>query len=204
MIDFSTIYLYYMYHIDICNADIFFLGGPMIKYMILGFLMSKDLTGYDIKQIMTHSTSNFMNASFGSIYPTLEKLEKIKCIESTKTIENGKYKKVYTITIEGRKTFLEWLETPINFMKSYEDILIKVFFFEHLSKSKALKLIDLLILEVNQKIKNLESLKNKVDTTIDFYQLSTLTFGIDHLLFVLKWCKQLKDAIKFNEGEIES
>lgn len=45
----------------------------MLIYVILGFLCEKDMTGYEIKQKMTISTSNFIDASFGSIYPMLKK-----------------------------------------------------------------------------------------------------------------------------------
>lgn len=48
----------------------------MLIYVILGFLCEKDMTGYEIKQKMTLSTSNFIDASFGSIYPMLKKMEK--------------------------------------------------------------------------------------------------------------------------------
>lgn len=48
----------------------------MLIYVILGFLCEKDMTGYEIKQKMTISTSNFIDASFGSIYPMLKKMEK--------------------------------------------------------------------------------------------------------------------------------
>ena len=55
------IYLYDTYRLNICFA--FERMKTMIKFVILGFLMDKELTGYDIKQIMIQSTSNFMNAS---------------------------------------------------------------------------------------------------------------------------------------------
>ncbi|WP_236880832.1 PadR family transcriptional regulator [Clostridioides difficile] len=47
----------------------------MLEYIILGFLMEKELSGYDLKQIMSESTSYFFDASFGSIYPALKRLE---------------------------------------------------------------------------------------------------------------------------------
>ncbi len=32
----------------------------MLEYIILGFLMEKELSGYDLKQIMSESTSYFL------------------------------------------------------------------------------------------------------------------------------------------------
>ncbi|WIV12432.1 helix-turn-helix transcriptional regulator [Proteiniborus sp. MB09-C3] len=163
----------------------------MIKFVILGLLTYGQLTGYDIKQIMTRTTSNFMNASFGSIYPALSKLEKQGLISSTKAIENGKYKKIYTINEIGEKVFIQWLEEPIDFMRSYEDILAKVFFYEKLSKEKASKLIEQLIEDINNKISGLEKLEIEVKPVAEYFEISTLHFGIDHLKFMANWYERL-------------
>ena len=77
----------------------------MIEFIILGFLMTNNMTGYDIKQKMSISTSNFIDASFGSIYPTLKRLEQKKLICFEEIVENGKLKKVYCVTEQGKKEF---------------------------------------------------------------------------------------------------
>lgn len=169
----------------------------MIKFVILGFLTYRNLTGYDIKQIMTCTTSNFMNASFGSIYPALNKLEKEGFISSTKVIENGKYKKIYGINEIGEKVFIQWLEEPIDFMRSYEDILAKMFFYEKLSKEKASKLIEQLIEDINKKINELEKLETEIKPIAGYFEISTLYFGIDHLKFMTNWYEKfLNDLSK--------
>ncbi|WP_051569201.1 PadR family transcriptional regulator [Alkaliphilus transvaalensis] len=174
----------------------------MIKFVILGFLMHKDLTGYDIKQIMLQSTSNFMNSSFGSIYPALDKLEKNGYVNSTKLIEKGKYKKVYSINDGGRVVFMKWLEEPIDFMKSYEEILAKVFFYGHLPREKATELITQLIIDINKKIKELEELEVKLKSVAGIFEASTLIFGLDHLKFMQAWYEKfLIDLNKDTGGD---
>ena len=44
--------------------------------VILGILMKRSLSGYDIKHMFETIFSYFYNASFGTIYPTLSKMEK--------------------------------------------------------------------------------------------------------------------------------
>ncbi len=46
----------------------------MLQFVILGFLMNCDMNGYAIKKKMSLSTVNFVDASFGSIYPALKRL----------------------------------------------------------------------------------------------------------------------------------
>lgn len=172
----------------------------MIKYVILGFLTYKELTGYDIKQIMLQSTSNFMNASFGSIYPALDKLERDGFINSSKAVENGKYKKVYSINESGRKAFDKWLEEPIDFMKSYEDILAKIFFYGRLPKEKASELIEQLIESINGKIEGLKKLQREIECMAGYFELSTLHFGLDHLKFMADWYGKLLEDLNKGEG----
>lgn len=159
----------------------------MIRYVILGFFMYSKLTGYDIKQIMLQSTSNFMNASFGSIYPALDKLEKEGLISSTKAVENGKYKKVYEINEVGKAEFIKWLYEPVDFMKSYEDILAKIFFYGHLPREKASELIKKLIEDINTKRAGLEKLETEIRGMAGKFEISTLYFGIDHTKFMIDW-----------------
>ncbi len=168
----------------------------MVKYVILGFLMYGELTGYDIKQIMRQSTSNFMNASFGSIYPALDKLEKEGLINSTKAIENGKYKKIYAINSSGEEAFIKWLEEPVDFMRSYEDILSKIFFYERLPKEKAPKLIEQLLKDINCKIEDLERLELEIKDKAGYFEISTLYFGIDHLKFMANWYGKFLEDLK--------
>lgn len=166
----------------------------MIKFIILGFLTYKNLTGYDIKQIMIQSTSNFANASFGSIYPALNKLERDGLINSTKVIEDGKYKKVYCINEAGNDTFIKWLEEPIDFMRSYEEILAKIFFYEKLPKKKVSQLVEQLIEDINKKLEELENLEVEIRDEAGYFEISTLYFGIDHLRFMASWYEKfLKD-----------
>jgi DNA-binding PadR family transcriptional regulator len=41
----------------------------MLEYIILGYLLIGEMSGYDLKRWMSYCTSNFFDASFGSIYP---------------------------------------------------------------------------------------------------------------------------------------
>ena len=72
----------------------------MLEYIILGFLMRRKATGYDLKQYMAESTSYFFDASYGSIYPALKRLEEKKFLCSEEQVTGGKFKKLYSVTGE--------------------------------------------------------------------------------------------------------
>lgn len=78
-----------------------------IEYVLLGLLSHESLTGYEIKKRFELRLKFFWNASYGSIYPTLAKLEKDGCVIKKEMTENGRQKIVYTITNDGREVLRE-------------------------------------------------------------------------------------------------
>ena len=163
----------------------------MIEYILLGFLMERDMTGYDMKQHMSMSTSYFVDASFGSIYPSLKRLEAKGFVVLKETIENGKLKKIYSINEQGKAEFLKWLSSPI--LVSGTDIssaLAKVFFFRYLPHEQASLLIEQCIQDIECYKKSLLELKSKVKHKADPFGLCTLDFGLDCYDFAIHWCEE--------------
>ena len=83
-----------------------------IRTLCLGILSRGDATGYEIKKMAEEGLfSHFIEASFGSIYPALKKLEEEGLIRMKLEIqENAPNRKVYTITEAGKQTFLNSLK----------------------------------------------------------------------------------------------
>jgi len=152
--------------------------------------MKKEMSGYAIKQEMEKSTSNFSSSSYGSIYPILSKLEKNGFLDCHEVYQGNKLKKNYQITNEGRDFFLKWLKEPIDFMKSYESILVKVFFFRYLTRVEVLQIIRQLIDDLSIKIEELEQQKEFVMEKADYFEQSTLNYGIDNLIFTKEWYEE--------------
>jgi PadR family transcriptional regulator AphA len=86
-----------------------------IRTLCLAILNFGKATGYEIKKMSSDSHyAYFVDASFGSIYPALSKLEVEGCLTSHEEREPGKpAKKVYSITDIGRSELVTHMsETP--------------------------------------------------------------------------------------------
>ena len=85
-----------------------------VRTVCLAILNFRDASGYEIKKLVTESHySHFVDASFGSIYPALGKLEGERLVTQREEREPGKPpRKVYSITERGRDTLLEQLAEP--------------------------------------------------------------------------------------------
>lgn len=86
-----------------------------VRTLCLAILNARESTGYEIRKLSTEGHfSHFVDASFGSIYPALSKLEEEGLVTSREEIQSGKPpRKVYSITDAGRYTFLGALSEPV-------------------------------------------------------------------------------------------
>lgn len=82
-----------------------------IRNVCLAILFDGDASGYEIRKKSTEGEfSYFVEASFGSIYPALARLEEEGLVTATVEQQDGRpAKKVYSITQTGRNAFLESL-----------------------------------------------------------------------------------------------
>ena len=82
-----------------------------VRTICLAILYEGEATGYEIRKLSVEGDfSYFIDASFGSIYPALAKLEADNLVSSHVEQQEGKpAKKVYAITDAGRRAFLSSL-----------------------------------------------------------------------------------------------
>lgn len=85
-----------------------------VRSLCLAILSFGDATGYEIRKESTEGRfSYFDDASFGSIYPALARLESEGLVTVREEPQAGKpARKVYSITDEGREEFVRTLCEP--------------------------------------------------------------------------------------------
>lgn len=86
-----------------------------VRTLCLSVLYEGEATGYDIRRMANDGEfSYFIEASFGSIYPALARLEDDGLVTSRTVPQDGKpARKVYSITQAGREAFAEELSAPL-------------------------------------------------------------------------------------------
>lgn len=167
----------------------------MLQYTILGFLLSREMTGYEIKQMMLQSTAHFIDASFGSIYPTLKRLTQMESITFTELVKEGRYQKSYQITEKGKVEFLNWLRQPAHFSPYHYEYLAKLFFYQYLSEEERTEQIEGLIAEMETELEALHQIEQECAGEIDRFEYATLEFGIRNYETMIAWYQSLKEGI---------
>jgi DNA-binding PadR family transcriptional regulator len=162
-----------------------------VDYVILGCLSIQPMSGYDIKRLIGISTSLFYNASYGSIYPTLRKMEEAGLVNSEESVENGRFKKTYSLTAEGKHEFMEWLEEPPRPIVIKNDMLLRLFFYRHLPREKIVSITASHIEQLRAFKLELEEIEAQEGAIADKFQQYTLCWGKDFYDFQIGWYEKL-------------
>ena len=174
-----------------------------IDYVLLGILCHEDLTGYDIKKRLDTRLHFFWNASYGSIYPTLSRLEQLDMITSKRQDENGRERIVYSITNKGESYLRQWLRKPVIKDELRYETLLKLFFGNEIEEQVSLSHIREFQKKIREELLVLEScvasLEQFPDDKTHVYYLLTGRFGVETYKVYLKWCEE---AIKVLERGI--
>lgn len=86
-----------------------------VRTLCLSILYEGEATGYEIRRLCVEGEcAYFVDASFGSIYPALARLETEGLVTSRTEQQDGKpAKKIYSITDAGRDAFVVELGEPL-------------------------------------------------------------------------------------------
>ena len=172
-----------------------------IIHIILGIINIQSMTGYEIKQVFDKSLTFFSGASYGSIYPTLKKLEKAGLVSVTVEVQDGKpNRKIYAITEKGRNTYLDSLLMPIKPTRLKNDLLTRLFFFCDVPKEKRLELIDEQIRMLEDKFSFLRELETLVKESADAFQLLCYEYGIELIRVNMDGMRSMKQKIQDMPG----
>ena len=176
-----------------------------MEHVILGLLILRSQTIYELNKHFETSISLFYSASYGSLRTTTNKLLKKELIYFEERKENGRNKKIYTILNEGKKEFFKWMYSEISQSKLEVEALTKLFFLGLVENNENKKTILKNIIEtIDVEKDNLEILKGSIKETkipdgyedVAYYQMKTLNYGIQS-------CNFSKDMFKDILKELE-
>lgn len=110
-----------------------------LRYIILGLLGARPMSGYDIKQAFDRALASYWNAGNSQIYTTLKSLNQAGLLEAEVIVQTTRpNRKVYRLTEAGQAELDRWLqeEVPERFTK--DEFLTKLFFCGETSDEVAL------------------------------------------------------------------
>lgn len=177
-----------------------------MENIILGLLLLQSRTIYELRKRINEGLNLMYSCSTGSIQAAIGKLLRQSYICVSEVHENGKQKKLYSITDAGKVQFNGWVNSAIenNTIKNPE--LAKIYFMGFSEKESRIKLIENYLNELRKTYSELETICKEGeklfselgDNDIAFYQLQTAKYGRDFMKFNIDWYTRLLKTIRSN------
>src|SRR5512144_192422 len=116
----------------------------MLELAILGLLKERPMHGYQLSRQLADELGGLWRVSFGSLYPTLRRLERDGAVEAEAPTGGGRRKTVYRITADGEQLFFRLLEETPNDGQAAEDarFRVRLAFFRYLPPETRIRLLD--------------------------------------------------------------
>ena len=143
----------------------------------------------------------------GSIQAAVKKLFHCGYIQYEEAVENGKYKKIYSITDRGKQNFIEWLSTPMEIQSSKNPELAKLYFMGFSTKEKREAVLQEYVSKLKEQYDILNAICKEAENVkitdenkdILHYQLTAARYGKDFMKFNIEWYQKLLDEIGGNK-----
>lgn len=156
--------------------------------VILGLLMDRKLSGYEIKTMFQRWLSYFFDASYGTIYPTLAKMEKEGLLIKESVRQDKKPdKNVYAITPLGKERFMAYLASGLQDNVVRSDLMTRLFFGKHAEPALVIRWLEESRDGLALKLRQLEADYAMVrGTTKTEAQLICIELGLDNVRGTLR------------------
>ena len=174
---------------------------------LLGLLSMGPMSGYDIRQTVSHSIGYFWSESYGQIYPGLKRLADERLVaKKTERRKGSPDRHVYSLTQSGREQLRKWLELPAARETPRNEMLLKVFFGANAPIKVSREHVRAYLELQDAELKTFAGLRKKLrkeaasDPQLAFWMM-TLEMGRYHCEAMVEWCHETLRELDRLESE---
>jgi DNA-binding PadR family transcriptional regulator len=151
----------------------------MLELAILGLLKERSMHGYQLSKRLTDALGGFWRVSYGSLYPTLKRLERQGAVEQVfDEVAVGRRKNVYRITETGEALFLELLEeTGHDTTTEDTRFRVRLAFFKYLAPDARIRLLERRRSHLEDRLSTIKASLATTRERVDTYTLSLMQHG---------------------------
>lgn len=173
-----------------------------MEFIVLGLLMFKDLTIYEINRTFKDNLSIIYSASYGSIQNAILKLMKRNEIGYSEVVEGGRRKKIYRIHPSGVEVFYHWMKDDVKTNKFEVQMLSKIYFLGFVeSKQDKLLIVKNLLNQAELQLEELKAMDQDAfglvkGSSTGTYPFKTLDYALMSRRHGYEWLQELYREIE--------
>jgi DNA-binding PadR family transcriptional regulator len=174
----------------------------MIEMAILGLLKDRTMHGYELKKELTAQLGQFWQVSYGSLYPTIRRLERNGAVERVyATTDVNRRKNIYRITAVGEKVFESRLCEHTTVMDDTR-FGVKLAFFRYISIAERVELLERRRAYLTEMVADLKDKLKSYKERIDEYTYRLMEHRVDTTRADIEWIDRLiaEEKLNLNPG----
>jgi DNA-binding PadR family transcriptional regulator len=173
----------------------------MLELAILGLLKERSMHGYQLSKRLTDALGGFWRVSYGSLYPTLKRLEREGAVEQVFDEQTvGRRKNVYRITAKGEALFQQLLEEAGAESASEDNrFRVRLAFFKYLAPDTRIRLLERRRAYLEERLSTIKASLATTRERFDTYTLSLMQHGREATEQDIAWLNGLIAAERRNE-----
>lgn len=160
--------------------------------------------GYELRKQLSQKLGLFWTVSFGSLYPTLKKLERRGVVEKVAPgdEERSRRKQEYRITAAGEDDFLALLGQSDDGACEEEKFPLRLAFFQYLSPETRLRLLERRRVYLEDRLAQGErALQRALRLRADTYTVALMRHGVNGLHSDIAWLDDLIATERLRLGD---
>jgi DNA-binding PadR family transcriptional regulator len=165
----------------------------MLELAILGLLKERAMHGYELRKQLAQRLGFFWSVSFGSIYPTLKRLERRGLIEKFSYEDSAsRRKQTFRITEAGEREFMELIAEGATSAWEEEKFPLRLAFFRYLKPESRIRLMERRKAALEDKLaEGRRSIRNPRGGWFDEYTMKLIRHGLEVAEQELRWLDEL-------------
>lgn len=166
-----------------------------MAHVILGLLLLRPMSLYDLIRAFEEGVSLFYSASSGSLKRALDGLLAQGKVEVQSVDTGGRGRKVYRVTDEGQAAFRSWMLAGAPGASTETAVLARLFFLGLVAEGERAAVLRRIEEWIQADLVRLEALQARVDRVevpddlaeVAVYQRATLAYGVASHRFAQEW-----------------
>jgi DNA-binding PadR family transcriptional regulator len=170
----------------------------MLELAILGLLKDQPMHGYQLSRELGESLGGFWRVSYGSLYPTLRRLERdgaVEVLPASQQRGGGRRKHVYRVTPAGESLFFDLLqEAPHDNSSEDTRFRVRLAFFRYLPPETRIRLLERRRAYLEDRLSTIRTSLRAARARVDDYTLALMEHGRSATESDIEWLDGLIQA----------
>ena len=163
----------------------------MLEFAVLGLLAESPLHGYELRKRLNALLGTFRAFSYGSLYPTLRRMQAAGWVTADSAGRGGRSKVVYSLTADGKERFAELLGEAGPSAWEDEAFGVHFAFFSKTSPEARMRILEGRRIRLEEKRERFRGTMGRARERVDRYTIEMHRHGLESVEREVRWLTEL-------------